>query len=263
AFQIVRNENPNTLPGRFSTDADKVTGGDWLQRYLHGVRAVVGSDFALIPAPLVLAILAAACLAWRYLDVRFAAILAWAGAVACASLPFVGSNRNFPNYDIHRAMVILPPLTVASVLLLNRFVAGLGNPAPALSFIRWAGGLSVVYMVFTAVFTVLLVRNFFAEQMVDDFDEAMSMINQVVHAPGARPIARVYLVPPLEMDIELGLRYFAPDSVVVRHAPPPGEKKPGNWVFSYIKKSPDDRFQNEVKPSLHPRPYLRLQPEYP
>ena len=63
------------------------------------------------------------------------------------------------------------------------------------------------------------------------------------------------------MDIEPGLRYFAPLAVVARAAPPPGEKKPGNWVFSYVKTNPDDRFQDEVIPSRHPRPFLRMAPE--
>lgn len=261
AFSVVNREDPDTLGLKFKAGIDRYTAGDWALRYLHGARAVVGSDAALLPAPLALALLGAAYLAWRYRDLRYAALGAWAAAVAAASLTLVGSNLNFPSHDIQRALIILPPLTLGALLLMGRYAAECPDPAPTLRAVRFFARVSMVYMVFTGISTVFMVRTFFGLEMQDDFDEAFARINEIVHTPGIPLLRRIYLVPPLKMDMEAGLLYFAPGVDVVRSAPPPGESRPGTWVISYLSTNPDDRFQDQVVPSRHTRPFMRIAPE--
>jgi hypothetical protein len=261
AYLVVKAEDKGALGVKFRLGIERFTPSDWAYRYAHGARSIVGSDFSLLPAPLALGIFAAAWLAWRQRDLRFAAVCAWSVAVAYVSLTFVGSNLNFPNHDIHRAMIIIPPLVVSMAYLLWRHLSERPNPDATVPVVRLLAAASMAYLIFTSVFTTVLVRNFFSLGTIDDYDEAFAKINQVVHDPAAPPIDHIYLVPPLEIDLETGLAYFAPKAVVVRSAPPKGEKKPGNWVFSYIKTNPDDRFEDEVVPSIHPRPFLRMVPE--
>ncbi len=261
AYKVVRRADPDALGIRFRVGIERYTTSDWALRYLHGLRALVGSDYALIPAPLALAIFGAAYLAWRYREYRFAAVGAWALAVTCLSMTFVGSNFNFPSHDIQRALIILPPLALGSLLLLGRYAGECADPAPRMAIIRFFARISMVYMIFTGVSTVFMVRTFFGLGVQDDFDEAFVRINEIVHTPGIPLMRRIYLVPPLKMDIEQGLQYFAPSVGVVRSAPPPGERQPGYWVCSYLSANPDDRFQDEVIPSRHVRPFMKIVPE--
>jgi hypothetical protein len=261
AYLIVNTEDKGTLGVKFRFGIDRFTSSDWIFRYAHGVRSVVGSDFALLPAPLALGVFAAAYLAWRQRDLRFAAICAWSVAIGYVSLTFVGSNLNFPNHDIHRAMIIIPPLVVSMVYLLWRHLSQCPNPEATVRVVRLFAAASMAYLVFTSIFTTVLVRSFFGLAVIDDYDEAFAKINQIVHDPAAPPIDHIYLVPPLDIDLESGLQYFEPKVVVVRARPPSGERKPGNWVFSYIKSNPDDRFEDQVVPSIHPRPFVRMVPE--
>jgi len=261
AYLVVKKAEKGALGIKFSVGIERFTASDRVMRYLHGVRSVIGSDFALIPAPLALAILAALYLAWRYREYRYAAICLWSAAMAYASLTFVGSNLNFPSHDIHRAMIIIPPLTLGAVLLLLRYVSESPGAHSTLGTIRFFLSLSMVYMVFTGVCVVFLVRSFFALGMEEDYDEVFAKVNQVIHTPGAPRLMRIYLVPPLEIDMESGLRYFAPGAVVIRAVPPVGEKFPGTYVFSYFKRNAADRFDDEVVPSRHPRPFIKMAEE--
>jgi hypothetical protein len=262
AYLTVAREDQATFGLKFKLGVDHFTRSDWIHRYLDGARSVIGADFALIPAPLALGIFAAIYLAWRYREYRFGAICAWSVAVYYVSLTFVGSNLNFPNHDIHRGMIMIPPLTVGMILLVARYLSEPSTPEPALRLVKFFSAVSMVYMAVTCIGTVVMVRNFFAMNTVNDYDEAFAKINEIVHTPGIPYMSRVYLVPPLEIDLETGLEYFAPDVVVVRKAPPAGEHVKGYWVFSYLKSNADDRFEDEVVPSRHPRPFLKMVPEY-
>jgi hypothetical protein len=112
-------------------------------------------------------------------------------------------------------------------------------------------------MVFTGIFTVLLVRSFFGATVLDDEDEAFAMVNRLVHSSEVQP-RLFYMTPPMDINLAPGLQYFAPDARVVRATPPPGEKIPGVYVLSYLKK---DRFDDELVPSRNPRPFLKLEQE--
>lgn len=258
AYRVVKTDDAGSIPYKFQFGLGHGTVGDWTLRYLHSLRAVIGSDFTLIPAPLALALFAALYLAWRYRDYLFAAICAWAVAIVVVSVTTFGSNLNLPYYDVHRTMIILPPLALGAVLLIIRYLTGAGDPSPSAKVLKFMIKLSMVYMVFTGVCTVFLVRSFFGASMTSDYDEIMAQIDRVARSPSfARP-ARIYLVPPLDVILEPGLRYFAPEAKVLRSSPPTAEKSPGTYVFSYLSANPEDRIDEQRMPSTHMRPFIRM-----
>jgi hypothetical protein len=261
AYRVMKKTDPGELAAKLTFKVGHVTATDWTFRYLHGIRTVIGSDFTLIPAPLALAIIAAVFLSWRFREYRYAAVCAWAAAISCASVTLVGSNLNFTFYDMQRAMIIIPPLALGAVLLLVRYVSSTPDAQAAAGAVRFLMKVSMVYMVFTGVFTVFLVRSFFGITVLNDEDEVLAKINELVNSPTAVFPARIYIVPPLACDPGPGLRYFAPGAKLVFARPPAGERIPGAYVFSYISGNPADRFDDEIVPSRHPRPFIRMEKE--
>ncbi len=261
AYLVMHRADPAALPHVFTVGTgEHFTASDWIFRALNGVRAVVGTDFTLIEGPQALAILAAIYLGWRFRDHRYAAVCAWAAAIFVLSVALLGTGFVFPNRDIERSLVVIPPLMLGAVLLLIRYMSTVPEGRGAAGAIRFCMKLSMGYMVFTGIFTVLLVRNFFGTPMPDDEDEAYALINRLVNSSAVQP-KKFYQVPPMHMDLPLGLQYFAPDAAVVFARPPEGESVPGVYVFSYLKSNPADRFDDEVAPSRHPRPFIRMDRE--
>jgi hypothetical protein len=255
AYRIVKNDDAGSIQYRFRLGLGHGSAGDWALRYLHSMRATIGSDFSLVPAPLALALFAAVCLAWRYRDYRYGAVCVWAVAVLLASVTTFGSNLNIPYFDVHRTMIILPPLALGATLLLARFMAG-EEGRPSAGTLRAAMKLSMVYMVFTGTCTVFLVRSFLGSTIRSDFDEVVVALDDM-----AAPPARVYLVPPLDVLIEPALAYYAPGAAVIRGSPPPGERIPGTYVFSYLSANPADRIIDQHMPVILKRPFIRMAPE--
>jgi hypothetical protein len=261
AYRVIVTTDAGSFEVQFMVGDGHLTPTDWILRYLKGIRSVVGTDYALFPAPLVLSILGGLYLGWRYRDHRYAVVCAWALAVAAVSLTVIGSNLNFPNHDIARALITVPPLALGAVLLAIRFISDSPEGRSAAAPIKFFLGASMVYMVFAGVCTVFLVRSFFGVAMMDDPDEAYGLIDKVLRDPTAARPTKFYMIPPMDIDLEWGLVYFAPNAKVVRGAPPKGEKIPGVYVFRYLKKKAEDRFDDEVAPDRHPRPFLALTKE--
>lgn len=261
AYRVIATSDAGAIAIQFKAGDGHLTPTDWILRYLKGMRAVIGTDYALFPVPLVLSIFGALYLGWRSRDHRYAAICAWAVAVAAISLTVLGSNLNFPNHDIARALITIPPLALGAVLLAIQFMSDSPKGRSAAAAIKFFMSVSMVYMVFAGVCTVFLVRSFFGGAMIDDPDEANGLIDKLLRDPTAARPTKFYLIPPMDIDLEWGLAYFAPDAKVVRGVPPAGEKIPGVYVFRYLKKKADDRFDDEVAPDRHPRPFLALTKE--
>ncbi len=256
AYRVVKNDDAVSILHKFRFGHG--TASDWILRYLNSVRAVIGSDYSLVPAPLALAIFSAVCLAWFYREYRYAAVCAWALAIVGISVTTFGSNLNIPYFDIHRTMIILPPLALGAVLLVVRFMSGSGEAPAVAGLLKALMKVSVVYMVFTGVCTVFLVRSFMGSGIRSDYDEVFAKLDELAASSSfARP-TRIYLVPPLDVMLESGLRYFAPDAVVLRSSPPAGEKIPGTYVFSYLSDNPGDRVVNQHMPSVHLRPFVKM-----
>jgi hypothetical protein len=258
AYLVMQRMRPGLLGAEFTIGTGgHLTFSDWIYRCMSGVRAAVGSDFTLVPAPLALAICVGLFLGWRLRDHRYAAVCAWAAATIMASIVLLGTEFAFPNRDIQRAMIVIPPLALGAVLLLARFLSASPGAQGAAGPAKLLMKLSMGYMVFTGVFTVLLVRSFFGTTMLDDEDEAFVLFDKLAHSDEVQP-RLVYMTPPMDLNIAPGLQYFAPDAKVVHGSPPAGEKLPGAYVLSFLKKY---RFDDELVPSRDPRPFIRMDKE--
>ena len=258
AYRVVNGADMGSIPYKFRFGIGHGTASDWIFRYLNSMRAGVGSDSTLIQAPLALAVFAAVCLAWRYRERRYMAICAWAVAIVAVSVTTFGSNLNIPYYDVHRTMIILPPLALGAVLLIVRFMSDTGEASPAARVLKGMMKLSMVYMVFTGVCTVFLVRSFLGPTIRSDYDEVFAKIDEIATSRSAARPTRIYLVPPLDVILEPGLQYFAPGAAVLRSLPLAGEKIPGAYVFSYLTNDPNDRILNQEMPSIHTRPFVKM-----
>lgn len=67
--------------------------------------------------------------------------------------------------------------------------------------------------------------------------------------------------PPLDCDLDDILRYFWPDTAIVRSDPPEGEHLPGVYVLSFLNKDPMTRVYDFLVWHANRRPYLQLRPE--
>jgi hypothetical protein len=262
ACMVSHTTDPWILKGEFAVGTDDhLTAADWTLRMVKSVRATVGTDYTLLTAPTALTIFSGVYLAWRLRDYRFGVVVVWSLAVLLLSVLLMGSSFAFPVVSIQRALIIIPPLIVGSVFLAIRYTSMLPDARAATEAVRFFARLSMVYMVFTATFTVLGVRAFFGPPVRDDEDEIYDMISKLVTSKEVQP-KTFYVVPPMVTDIRIGTNYFAPDATVYFTTPPVGEKVPGFYVISFLKLNPDDRFDDEIALSRHPRPFIKMEPEY-
>jgi hypothetical protein len=260
AITYLVEQRENALENRFDMGATQYTSLDWIWRYFLGFRAIVNADFSLIPPPLFMAIVAALYLAWRYRDRRFFFVCLWAFVIALCSLTLRGSNMRLAAFNVHRAAIILSPLTLGVVFLTIRY---LSEPTVSLAvrrLIKITLGISMFYMVCTAVSIPFAVRGYMEETDTGDADEVMVDANRIITSH-AEPLKKLYIVPPFDVDVEPTLHYFFPDAVVVRGTPPLGEKIPGTYVVSYRDSDPEARAYDPELPRKHPRPYLLFRPE--
>jgi hypothetical protein len=239
---------------------ENFTAADKVFRVLHGFRALVGTDCTLIPVPLLFAIVAAGSLGRKYRDYRYAAVCAWAAAVACLSITLQGSFFNFPKDNLQRAMTVIPPLALGAVLLIERYLSDPRTAQATAASVKAIMSMSMGYMVVTGVSTVFLVRTFYSVNTMSDYDEILSRIGEVANSPTAVRPTRVYLVPPLYIDLQPSLQYFVPGAQAVYAEPPAGERIAGAYVFSYAKNAAD-RVEDEIFPSRHSHPFIRMDKE--
>jgi hypothetical protein len=199
---------------------------------------------------------------FRFKDYRFPLLCLWCGAIAFVSLTCIGSYFNLPQYDIHRATIILPPLAAGVVAFYHVHRSRLD---PSLSVHRTVvicACVAMIYMAYTSIAVPLSVRTFIYYEDISDYDEALYEIDCVNFDPKMEKVKKLYLVPPLAIDdLETGLCYFAPSAVLIRGNPPPGEKEPGAYLLSYISKNDADRVYEPTVPSRHPHPYVQLKKE--
>jgi hypothetical protein len=263
AYLVLRAGDNISLTAKFGLGSYALTLGDHVQRYAQGLRGLAGFEHPLLPTPLVFAIVASLCLSWRYRETRFHMVCLWALAMAFASLTFVGTCLNMPGHDLHRALIILPPLAVGVVLILARYLAEEGTDDSMRKVVRFAMSLSMAYMVFAGACTVFLVRAFYYSSATeDDYDEVCYDFNRLAQSPGTVHPMRIYFVPPLDIDLARSIWFFDPDATVYSGAPPPGERVPGTYIFSYRVVNPKDRLDDAVIPSRHPRPFIQVENQF-
>jgi len=250
----------NALLPRFYLGSSHFTAVDWIWHYFQGYHALLSLESSVLPCPLGLAALTVLYFSFKFRDYRFPVLCIWCIAVAFVSLTSLGSNFNLPQFDIHRAMIILPPLAAGVVLFYHVYGWKL-EPASHRTILACAC-LSMIYMACTSIPVPLTIRTFVYHHDISDSDEALYEIDCLNFNPKMEKLKKLYIVPPLRIDdLEVGLQYFAPSAVVLHGNPPPGEREPGTYLLSYRSDNPEDRVLDVMMPSKHPRPFLQLKPE--
>lgn len=236
----------------------KLNASDWLYRFLDGLDATFGFGDSLIPAPLVFGCLIILYISLRQRDYRFLLLISWAVASLIAALAMSGFCWRPPIYDVHRAMIILPPISAAFALYLAgywpRFVTTQNEALVRVPLI-----LSLVLMILGAIYLPFFYRfpRPFIPGPVTDTEEATLL---VIRDASPNP-KRLYLIPPFDCRLEDTFRYFSPDTEIIRDTPPPGDHQPGSYSLSYITNDPVAHDWNASTHHSQPRPYLQIKPE--
>jgi len=231
---------------------------DWFYRYFSGLHATVGLEESLIPAPLMLGILIFLYLSLLQKDFRFLALCVWAAGTVGVSLTLKGYCWRPPEFDIHRAMIILPPLSLAFTLYLASYWKQFTAKTSTAVLRTLIIGV-IVLMVLNTFYLPFIRRapRAFYPELMTDTEEATLL---VIHNTAPNP-KRIYLIPPFNTSLEDSLQYFSPDTEVVHNNPPPGEHLPNTYLISFISINPDDHAWDMFVRHLHPRPFLQIKPE--
>jgi hypothetical protein len=263
AVSSLAQVHASLVSSRFSIGSVADSGNEsWSYRLSTGLHAAFGLEESLVPAPLVLGLLFVLGQSLRKRDWRVPGVCLWAGATVVLSLLMKGYWRRVPEFDIQRAMVVLPPLSLALVLGLASRWDGLGgNPGAVRGIVMSA----ILFMALNAAYLPMIRRapRTYVPSDVTDKEEATLLVVRAAGS-GART---VYVVPPLFIHLEDTLRYFSPSTRVIRGSPPAGEHVPGNYVVSYAGTElfvPEDPYALYVEHPVRfsrPRPYLRIAPE--
>jgi hypothetical protein len=240
--------------GEFAT----LTVNDWVHRIGAGFHAVLGLEESVLPPPLLLGIIFVLFHSLKKKEFRVLLICLWATACIVASLVFRGYCWRLPEFDVHRSMIILPPLSLALVMYLAANKEALLNERNE----RVVGGLmacGVVMMLLSSVYLPLLHRTprAFDPWAQTDTEEATMLV--IEHAlPGAKT---VYIAPGIDNALKETLGYFSPDTVTVNETPPAGEHERNVYVITYLSNDPASRFQDLFSQHLSARPFLQIKPE--
>ena len=270
AISTVLQVRAGLFPGRLSIGgtSDSIAAGfsgsgaqGWASRLLEGFHATLGIDETLIPAPLALGVIFILMHSLRRKDYRVLGLCLWAGATLVLSLALKGYWQRVPEIDIQRAMVVLPPLSVALVL----YVSAHAQEFPDGRVKRGLLVSGVLFMLLGSAYVPLIrrvPRAYYPFAVTDREEAAMLVVNTA--GQGAKT---VYLLPPLYFPLEEPLRYFSPGTRVVRGFPPGGEHRPGVYVISYIgvepyrAEDPYARFADHPVRYRHPGPTIGISPE--
>lgn len=246
---------------KFDFGSNDFTLGDWMWRYLYGFRALVNDEYSLIPPPLTLGVLAVLFLCWRQREYRFPLVCLWCAAITAGSLAFFGSAMRSPAYDVQRALIILPPLTLGVVLVLKTYLTEISSLPAVKETVKGALCLCMIYIIYTSISVPFMVRAYFDVNYMKDSEEAFAEVNSLISSHPAEWPKRIYLVPPLDFQTEPVMHYLLPDVVIIKGTPPAGEKIPGTYIFSYRPGNRHDDWFDENMPSKTPRPRLQLEKE--
>jgi hypothetical protein len=250
----------HALAGRAAIGGfDGLLAVDWLFRLLAGFHATVGLEESLIPAPLLLGLVFILVHSVRTRDFRVPFVCAWAVGAVVMALALKGYCWRLPQFDIHRAMFIVPVLSLMLGLYLSEHWRALSGGDDRL--LRGIIVSGILVMILNSAYLPFIRRTpresspFFAT----DEEEAAMLVWKTAGA-GAKT---VYVQPPFPPEYRFDdlLRYFSPDAKVVRTAPPEGEHLPGNLVVSFLSDDPATRLADFLVWHNNPRPFLKIRPE--
>ena len=240
---------------------DKITLGgsghlyfsDWLHRYAVGFHATYGQEESLIPIHLVLACIIIVYWSLKQKDIRFLLLIIWALGIVFMSLTLNGHCWRTAEYDIHRAMIILPPLSLGVTLYLSYYWKNSIQHLPIRTLI--IGVLCVLILNTIYLPLIRRVPGSFNSSDIIDAEEATLL---AIHKKGASP-KTIYVVPPY-CALDDALSYFLPDTKIIYGTPPSADTDPGAYVISYINPDPESRTTEQFARHIHPRPYLQIKP---
>jgi hypothetical protein len=237
---------------------DDLVVNDWLSRMGQGIHATVGLEESLIPAPLLLGVLLVLGHSIRRRDFRALLICAWAAGSVVMALALKGYCWRSPAFDIHRAMFILPVLSLMVALYVSEYWRQL---APG------SDERLLKAMIMTATLAMFLNSSYlpfirrapraYEPALVSDEEEA-TMLVLAKAWPNPKTI---YFAPPLDCNLDDLLYYLSPDTKIIRGSPPEGEHVQGNYVISFRSKELAERLPDDLVWHRNRRPYLKLVPE--
>ncbi len=259
ATSVAMLVHEKALAGKIAVGGfDDLIGKDWLVRMGQGFHATLGLEESLVPAPLLLGIFLILAHSAARRDFRVLLVCAWAlGSVAIA-LALKGYCWRYPEFDIHRAMFVLPVLS----LLLGLYASEYWKQLPQGSDDRLLRGMvvaAIVVMFFNAAYLPLIRRSPRSSEpalTADEEEATMLVLDKAWPNPKT-----VYLTPPLDCDLDDMLKYFSPDTAIIRGYPPLGEHLRGIYVISFLKADPASRIPDNLVWHLNRRPYLQIAPE--
>jgi hypothetical protein len=229
----------------------------WIFRYGAGYHAAIGLEEALVPAHLVLAALVILYISLSRRDWRFLVVALWSLAVIASALTMRGYCARSAAYDLHRAMILLPPLSLAVTLYMARYWRLFVPPAydhVLRGIIMGILGL----LILNASFYPLIKRNprdAYPDQLSDS-DEAAFLVANLPNG-----VAKVIYVIPGGIAVADSAQYFQPAAQVVQGAPPAGEHLAGSWVLTVAHPDAPPRQDPGYGGYPNPRPYFKIIPE--
>jgi hypothetical protein len=231
---------------------------DWLNRMAQGFHATVGLEESLIPAPLLLGILFILFRGVRGGDFRIPFVLAWGAGSVVMALALKGYCWRVPEFDVHRAMYILPVLSLALGLYLSQHWEGI-SPGGDDRLLRGVIMAAILVMIANSAYLPFIRRapRAFDPGFKEDPEEATMLVLKKA-APNPRTI---FFHPPFNCDLDDNLTYFSPDTRIVRGDPPSGEHLPGNYVISLISLDPLFHLRDELVWHRNEGPFLKIDPE--
>jgi len=259
ASSIAIQGQADVLRGRFTLGGvPNLTVADWLYRYGVGFHAAFGLEESLIPAHLVLGSLIILYASLRQKDFRFLLLVLWSIGVVFFALALQGYCWGVPEWDLHRAMIILPPLSLAVTLYLASYWKAFIPSQYDFAFRGLIIGV-LLLLILNAIYLPLIRRGPRGStiDVINDQEEATLL---VVNHSGPPP-KLIYVIPD-NLVLEDGLQYFSPETKVIHGPPPAGEHSEGAFVLSFIHPDdPESRYWDQFARHTHPRPFLQMKPE--
>jgi hypothetical protein len=195
----------------------------------------------------------------RRFDPRLLLLCCWAFATVMVGLTVKGWCWRPPDFDVHRALCILPPLATAAILYLNQFWSESDKTAFINSMMRTIISAAILILTINSISLPLLYRGPRDFQPIYESDLEEIAV-ELVHSPCPHP-ALIYVIPPLDIDLEDVIQYFAPGTPVVLGNPPTGEHRADVLLISWASLNPDTRGWDEYARHLYPRPYFKITQE--
>lgn len=259
AFLVAGYITRDVVHDKFRLGPSGMVLSDWIWRWFQAVTCLGSAKESLVPAPLNLVVFAALYLSLIRRHMAFPFVLCWGLATTLVAFTISGYNFDLPYFHTEKALIILPVYALGSILILSKYLSEQRSQKGAQTVAQVFFCSSIIYMIATGIQVPFMEQRFLPYGDCWNFQELLADINNVNFNPTLPKPVRIYVVPPLVIDDTL-FRYFDPTATVIDSAPPPGEKIPGTYIFSYINPK-GDRYWDPIIPSRHPRPYIKMEME--